>query len=153
MPFCHSTFVVDRLVERRYERVRVQAGTFGDQLRQRRWALGLAQKDAARQINVTLATYRSWEVNRSEPSVKYIPWAISFLGYDWRRPPESFGEAVTRARTAQGMSLGNLADLLDLDESTIGDLETNRRVPTEHTKSVIGRWLVAAGGRGVPPKT
>lgn len=132
---------------RRYERVQVPEGTLGDRFRQRRWSLGLEQKDVARQIGVSLATYRNWEVNWSAPAVKYIPQAISFLGYDWRPEPEGFGEAMNRSRTARGLSLRDLARLLGLDEGTIHDVEAGRRSPTEHTKSVIGHWLAAAGGR------
>jgi len=125
----------------------VPEGTLGHRLRRRRWSLGLKQKDAARQVGVPLATYRNWEVGQSLPALCYVPATISFLGYDWRPNPVSFGEAVRRTRTALGMSVEDLADLLHLDDGTIGDLEVSRRTPTKRTKRVVERWLASRCAR------
>jgi transcriptional regulator with XRE-family HTH domain len=145
VPFCHSTFVVVRPIERRCERVRVLARTLGDRLRKRRWSLGLTAKDVARQLGVCLATYRNWELNGTAPDLRRLPKAIAFLGFDWRPEPGNFGDAVNRARTALGMSLEDLARLLHLDEGTLSDLEAGRHAPAGRTKSVVAQWLVSGG--------
>jgi len=46
---------------------------------------------------------------------------------------------VNRARTALGMSLEDLARLLDLNEGRLGDLEAGRHAPT----SILRSWLDA----------
>jgi transcriptional regulator with XRE-family HTH domain len=90
VPFCHLTFSAPRPAGRRYERAKVPAGTLGAAFRERRWSRGLQQREAAEEIGVSVATYRGWEVNRSVPTVKHLPDAIAFLGFDWRDSSDSF---------------------------------------------------------------
>jgi DNA-binding transcriptional regulator YiaG len=80
VPFCHLTFLVDRPVERRFERIRVPRGTLGDQLRQRRWQARLKQSDVAKLFLVTRETYRNWEMNRNAPSGQHIVVVNTWLG-------------------------------------------------------------------------
>ena len=84
MPFCHLVFSAPKPPIRRYERAEIPAGTLGAAFRERRWALGLDQKEVACEIGVSVDTYRGWETNRTTPALIHLPAAIAFLGYDWR---------------------------------------------------------------------
>jgi hypothetical protein len=57
VPFCHLAFSAARPPERRYERVKVPHGTLGGAFRQRRWARGLQQSEAAKDIGISVKTY------------------------------------------------------------------------------------------------
>lgn len=109
MPFCHLAFSASRPAKRRYERAKVAAGTLGAAFRERRWSRGLEQWQAAKEIGVSVATYRNWEVNRSVPAVKHMPGAIAFLGFDWRISNDSFGNQVRSTRTQRGLSIRRAA--------------------------------------------
>jgi DNA-binding transcriptional regulator YiaG len=141
VPFCHLTFSAVRPVLRRFERVKVPDGTLGAALRERRWGRALEQNEAAGEIGTTLATYRNWEVNRSVPTLKYVPGVIAFLGYDWRPEPRTFGDELRRTRTALGVSIRQLARELRLDTDTIEDSECERSMPSQRVRSIVETWL------------
>ncbi|HEX7157676.1 MAG TPA: helix-turn-helix transcriptional regulator, partial [Edaphobacter sp.] len=81
MPFCHLAFSAARPPERRYERAKVPANTLGAAFRECRWARGLAQREAAKDIGISVKTYCGWETNRTMPALIHLPAAIAFLGY------------------------------------------------------------------------
>jgi len=48
--------------------------------------MGLLQKDVAREIGASMTSLRKWEVNQREPTLRFIPGIIGFLGYvPWSR--------------------------------------------------------------------
>lgn len=55
--------------------------TIGDHLKKRRYELGLRRKDVAAELHVNEFTVCGWENNKKEPSVRYLPRIIEFLGY------------------------------------------------------------------------
>lgn len=141
MPFCHLAFSARRPAIRRYERAKVPAGTLGAAFRERRWSRGLEQWEAADEIGVSVATYRNWEVNRSVPTVKHLPGAIAFLGFDWRVATDDFGGRVRAARTRCGFSIRQLAATLGIDPSTLARWESNEGLPSAALRAVIDDWL------------
>jgi transcriptional regulator with XRE-family HTH domain len=141
VPFCQLAFSASRPVERRYERAKIPAGTLGATFRERRWSGALEQWQAAKEIGVSVATYRNWEVNRSVPTVKHLPAAIAFLGYDWRAPNGTFGDRVRTARTGCGFSIRQLAAALGVDPSTLARWEANDGMPSAALRPVILAWL------------
>ena len=54
--------------------------TLGDHLRKRRLDLGLLQKDVAQRLGVNIDTVTNWELNRTEPALRFIARIIRFLG-------------------------------------------------------------------------
>jgi len=116
---------------------RLPAGTLGATFRERRWSRGLEQLQAAKEIGVSTATYRSWEVNHSVPALKYLPAAIAFLGYDWRPAPHSFGESLRFKRTSLGWSLRELALRARVDWTTIRAWECGKQRPTRRLFAAV----------------
>jgi transcriptional regulator with XRE-family HTH domain len=130
-------------VLRRYERTKVPEGTLGTAFRERRWFRGLEQHDAAAEISVSVATYRNWEVNRSVPTVKHIPRAIEFLGFDWRDSGETFGERLRAVRTRRGLSIRAAAVEIGVDPATLRRCETNIGTLSRSVKERIESWIRA----------
>jgi transcriptional regulator with XRE-family HTH domain len=141
VPFCHLTFSAARPVLRRYERTKVPEGTLGAAFRERRWSRGLEQWQAAEQIGISVATYRNWEVNRSEPDLRHIPAAIRFLGFDWRLSDASLGARIGLARTAAGLSIKQLAARLGADPSTVSGWETGLHTPSKRFAGKLAALL------------
>lgn len=119
-----------------------RGGTLGATFRARRWSRGLEQREAARQIGVSVATYCGWETNRRRPDLRHVPAAIRFLGFDWRQFGPSLGDRIRHARTAAGMSIGELAAIFRVDPTTLRAWEVGVHVPTAHA-DLIARWLAA----------
>ena len=71
--------------------------TVGDHLRKRRLDLGLWQKQVAEQIGVTTCTITNWELNRTEPEIRYYPPIIDFLSYVPFEVGESFPDMNPRS--------------------------------------------------------
>jgi len=129
---------------RRYERAKVPAGTLGAAFRERRWSRGLEQWEAAKQIGVSVATYRGWEVNRAAPTVKHLPGAITFLGFDWRDSNDSFGVQIRMTRTRRGLSIREAASELGIDPSTLRRWEVGDGLPSAALRRAIETWLADA---------
>ena len=92
--------------------------------------LKLLQKEVARKIGVDETSVLNWEKNRNTPSPTYIPKIIEFLGY---RPGDinglSFGAKIVSLRRVLGLTQKKLAGLLEIDPSTLGDWESNKKQP------------------------
>jgi transcriptional regulator with XRE-family HTH domain len=141
VPFCHLSFSASRPVERRYERAKIPTGTLGAAFRERRWSRGLEQRDAAKEIGVSVATYCGWETNRRVPDVRNIPAAIRFLGHYWRPSGTGLGERIRRTRTAIGLSITELANLLHMDGSAVRGWEAGLHSPSKRSAEKIHAWL------------
>lgn len=141
MPFCHLTFTASRPVERRYERAKVPAGTLGAAFRERRWRRGLDQREAAKEIGVSIKTYCGWETNRTTPAVIHLPAAIAFLGHDWRERDATLGGRLRLARTAAGLTIRELAGQLGVDPSTLREWEANVHIPSRRYRARLDEWL------------
>lgn len=141
VPFCHLTFSADRPRYQHFERRDVASGTLGAQLRARRHVLRLEQQETAGQLGVSTATYRNWEMNRRAPDLRHTPAAITFLGYDWRETKGTLGEQIRAARIGKGLSLIELATILNIDPSTLRRWEMSVGAPSAALRPVIQEWL------------
>lgn len=122
--------------------MKIPEGTLGALLREQRWTRGLEQRQAAVLIGTTLATYRNWETNFAAPTLKYVPGVIAFLGYDWRPQGASLGDRIRQTRTAVGLSIKQVAVVLDTDPSTISRWEAGLGVPSKRSADKLKKWLV-----------
>jgi transcriptional regulator with XRE-family HTH domain len=141
VPFCHLTFSAVRPPLLGNERVKVPEGTLGGAFRAQRRTLGLEQREVAEKLGVSSSTYRSWEVNRSKPALRYVPNAIAFLGYDWRATSNSPAELLRLKRTRRGWSLRNLARRAGVDWTTIRAWERNEHRPTRRALAAVEEAL------------
>jgi DNA-binding XRE family transcriptional regulator len=141
VPFCHLAFSAPKPPIRRYERTKVPDGTLGAAFRAHRWSRGLEQWQAAKEIGVSTATYRNWEVNRSVPTVKHLPAAITFLGRDWREFNSSLGARVRATRTQRGLSIIEAAGEIGVDPTTLRRWEVEVGEPSLSLRPLLAAWL------------
>jgi hypothetical protein len=72
---------------------------------------------------------RLWEKNLANPTFKYLPKIIEFLGYCPYDPAWSPGNILTMARKYCGLSQKALARRLGIDPGTLGKWERDERRP------------------------
>jgi transcriptional regulator with XRE-family HTH domain len=115
--------------------------TFGGQIRKRRLALGLRQKDLASQMGVTKETVRAWEKNRAEPCFDHLPKVAEFIN----QPPEllsqSWGEKLIAIRRRHGLSIVLMARYLKVDPTSLVAWEHGKRVLRKHLKQRIESFV------------
>ena len=117
--------------------------TLGEHLRKRRHKLGLFQKDVALRLGVNQWTYITWELETRQPSVRYMPAILSFLGYDPFPEPVTLGERIVAARCALGLPRKRLAQRIGVDEGTLMRWETGEWTPTRLTRPKLDAFLSA----------
>jgi transcriptional regulator with XRE-family HTH domain len=119
--------------------------TVGDHIRRRRLTLKLLQRQVAQQIGVNQATITNWETNGAQPTLKYMPAIIKFLGYNPLPPPPSgIGERLVRCRTLLGLSQKVFAGQLGVDQGTLAKWERGEREPAGDFKKGVLTFLNSA---------
>jgi transcriptional regulator with XRE-family HTH domain len=130
-----------------------EINTLGDNIRKRRLDLGLLQRDVAAQIGVNKDTIYNWEMNRTEPEVRFIPKIINFLGYTPYDPGWSFGEWLRAIRSTLGLSQEQLARSAGLDESTVLKWKREEYRPTKQKWATLKTFLresISANQKAAP---
>jgi transcriptional regulator with XRE-family HTH domain len=130
LPFCHAHLKGPRPLPRSYPQV---LATIGDHLRKRRLDLGLLQRDVAAQLGVNQCSVTNWELNDTEPELRFLPAIVRFLGYGPWAIDGSIGEGLLACRQERGLTQELFARQLRVDPGTLSRWERNLRCPT-------GRW-------------
>ena len=130
MPFCHVTLRGQKPIHR--EKYPDICRTWGDWIKTRRLDLKLTKAQLSRNLNVSDITIYLWEKNRVKPSLAQIPKIIEFLGYDpLGKKLDSLGEKIKEYRRIHGLTKKKLAELLEVDETTLAGWESNKHQPTK----------------------
>jgi transcriptional regulator with XRE-family HTH domain len=104
--------------------------TWGDWIRVRRLDLKLTKRQLSLRFNVSDITIYLWERNKVRPSLAQIPKIIEFLGRDpFEKKTENLRDRIREYRRVQGLSQKKLAQLLKINESTIGNWEKDENLP------------------------
>jgi DNA-binding transcriptional regulator YiaG len=103
--------------------------TVGDHLRVHRVSLGLLQRQTAVRIGVNKATIANWESNRSKPAITSMPAIIRLLGYVPLSMPHSISDRLVHSRTLIGLSQGEAAERIGVDQCTLARWERGEREP------------------------
>ena len=144
MPFCHLQLYAAKPLPRSYPQV---LRTIGDHLRKRRLDLGLLQRQIAEGIGIDTSTLTNWELNRTEPEIRFLPGIFRFLGFDPRPAPESLAERLVACRTGRGLSRVAAARLLGVDPATLWRWESGRRLPGRAYLERVEAFLAIQGGK------
>lgn len=135
MPFCHLNLRAPRP-----DLPGPEPQSFAGAIRWRRKTLGLTQRELARQLGVTAGTVRNWELGHTRPGLRQTPQAADFLGrFMLFRPGKrlDFPVGLLLVRRRLGLSQGELAARLGVDESTVWEWENgNHRPSPKHQKSL-----------------
>jgi transcriptional regulator with XRE-family HTH domain len=103
--------------------------TIGDHLLRRRLTLKLIQRQVSEQLAVNVSSLRNWEANRSKPAVEFMPAIIQFLGYNPLPPGTTWAERLVSCRTAMGITQGESARRIGVDQGTLARWERGKREP------------------------
>lgn len=146
MPFCSLNLsAVKPITDWNTPAPLVPLGGF---VRERREYLGLTQREAAREIRVSLSSLRSWERGRARVRDEHYPAVIRFLGHDPNPTPRSLPERVRAARLMEGLSQKALALRLGLDPSTVRAFEAGKgEAGYGRVRLVLEDYVAAAGRR------
>ncbi|MDR7435959.1 MAG: helix-turn-helix transcriptional regulator [Armatimonadota bacterium] len=119
--------------------------SLGEHLRKRRLDLGLSQSQVAKQLGVDEMTVVNWEKGRTQPSIRYLPRILAFLGYvPFDCPPDPLGW-LRYYRLIHGMSCGALARELGMDESVVTGWFDGRHRPSARSVERIEAFLRSKG--------
>ena len=128
-----------------------------DHIRSRRLDLKLRQKDVAslmqgpmnpkgsfhlRQKNRLLIDSRTvfnWENGITQPSVRFYPAIMQFLGYCPVRYPKTIGELIRLHRIHRGLSISELANILGVDPTAVGNWERDVKSPMRQSSAYVER--------------
>ena len=103
--------------------------SLGEKIRNKRLELRLLQKDVAKLIGISEDCLTYWENNRSEPSVRYYPRIIAFLGYYPFSKENNLAGLVKSYRYKYGLTQKKMGKRIGLNGSTICDWETGETKP------------------------
>lgn len=106
-----------------------EGDSLGIQLRRRRRELGLRRTDAAERLGVSWKTLMWWEHDEREPSDRFYPAIIRYLGGEPWPVPETLGERLRAKRRRSGLSIDRAAVLMGVDEGTLGRWERGEWMP------------------------
>ena len=104
--------------------------TLGDHLRKHRLDLSLLQREVAVRIGADGATVTNWELNHTQPALRFMPAIYRFLGYVPFPLTGGVGERLRAHRIIRGWSQKRFARELGVDPSTLAKWEREERVPT-----------------------
>lgn len=80
--------------------------------------LRLTQSEVGLKLLTNEETVGAWEKGRMEPSVRFYPAILGFLGYDPSPAPQSLSERLISKRRELGLSVKRAAKLIGVDETT-----------------------------------
>ena len=116
--------------------------TIGDHIRNKRLSLELTQEKVAEILHVTTDSITGWEKNRSNPQIQFMPAIINFLEYLPIKIDKNSISGKTKAiRLFKGMSQKKLGKLLNIDPSTIDNLENGRHRPSVKVRNIINGYF------------
>ena len=111
--------------------------------------LGLLQKEVAEQLGVDTASIGNWESNEVQPMVHCLPGIIAFLGHNPLPEADDLISKFKRVRCTLGLTQEQLAQKLDIDESTIAGWERGENTPVGPYRKLIQYFV---DGEGLLPK-
>ena len=133
LPFCHLKFSV-KIRPPKYPK---QIQQLGDHIRAKRLDNNLFQKDVAKIIGTSEESINHWEMNTTEPEIKFYPKIMEFLGYCPIHYAQNVGEILKLHRTHRGLTLEEFAKILQVDPGAFSQWETTGRIPfKKHRKKV-----------------
>ncbi len=103
----------------------------------------MLQKEVAAKLQTTVCTYRSWQRNQRNPSYRYLPRIVKFLGYiPFDAESEDLGQKIRAYRKFMGLRQRDLALLLGVDPSTIYHWEKGKHKPEKRLLKELAAFFV-----------
>jgi transcriptional regulator with XRE-family HTH domain len=96
---------------------------FGVHLFTTRTQRGISETYAANELDISLETYRSWENDKSLPSISRMPSIIRFVGFCPYDASLAFRDKVILWRSLNGVSQRYFASMIEVDQSSLARWE------------------------------
>jgi transcriptional regulator with XRE-family HTH domain len=122
-------------------KIQEERKTLGDHLRAKRIESGLTQKQLCTQLGCDHLSLGHWELNQHQPSLKFIPRIVEFLGFD---PFPEILDPIQRLRNLRllkGWRVDVVARLVGVDPSSISSWERGEHQPTRGNVLKIENFL------------
>jgi transcriptional regulator with XRE-family HTH domain len=104
--------------------------TWGDHLRKKRLDEKLSQKKMGCILGADEASVNNWETGKASPSLDFLPRIVSLLGYVPYPPGQkTIGEKIRFSREALGLTQEQLAEGIQVDNTTLWGWEIGKRRP------------------------
>jgi DNA-binding transcriptional regulator YiaG len=91
--------------------------------------LGLLQRELAERLGVAESTVTNWELNHTQPELRFRPRIINILGYDPRPGGATLADQLLVSRTGQSLSPEAAARMVGVGPGTLWKWESGRSVP------------------------
>ena len=88
-----------------------------------------------------MCTITNWELNRTEPEIRYMPIIIDLLGFLPFDVGESFGERVWAYRMCKGLAREKLAAELGIDAGTLRKWEAGESQPSRKLRQWVEEMI------------
>ena len=111
--------------------------TIGDHLRAKRMDLNIHQKLQSTQLGCGHLSLVNWELNHHQPTLKFMPKIVEFLGYDPLPKPKGFMEELDRYRVLKGWSINRLALKIGIPYDSLKYWFKDNHPPTSSNMSRI----------------
>jgi transcriptional regulator with XRE-family HTH domain len=106
--------------------------------------LKLTKRQLSRRFHVDNTTIYLWERNRVRPSLAQIPKIIEFLGRDpFEKKTDNLGERIREYRRVHGLPQKKLAELLEVNESTLAGWESGEHQPAKKSLDKLKSFFVS----------
>jgi transcriptional regulator with XRE-family HTH domain len=115
--------------------------TLGDHIRAKRIESGLTQKQLSTQLGCDHLSLGHWELNQHQPSLKFIPRIIEFLGFDPFPEPTDPVRRLRKFRRQKGLRCEDVAKLVGSDPCSISSWERGEHHPTKMSIHKIEKFL------------
>ena len=131
----------------------------GDHIRANGIDLKLRQKDVGALIQGAMNPYGSlhlrrknrppidsrtvfnWENGKTQPSVRFYPAILQFLGYCPVQFPKTIGERIRLHGIYRGFSISEFTNILSVDPTTVGNWERGAKNPFRQSSAYIERIM------------
>jgi transcriptional regulator with XRE-family HTH domain len=142
LPFCKAALRAQKPHSAAYPK---EIRTTGDHLKKKRLDLKMTQEEVAAKLQTTVCTYRGWERNQRNPSFRYMPSIIEFLGYvPFDMQFEDLGQRIRAYRQILGLRQKDLARQLGVDPTTIRYLEKSKHKPGKRVARELDGFFSSA---------
>ena len=99
------------------------------------------QAELAARFSVHRVSVQNWERGATEPTIRYLPKIIEFLGYDPVPEPVGLPSRIAYARRRLGLTQEELADALCSDCVTLYRWENGLAKPSPQKIQILQKML------------
>ena len=118
-----------------------QVLTVGDHIRKVRIHANLYHTDVANAVGCGVCSVNNWEMNHSEPELRFIPKIIEFLGYNPKPMPSDTLGRLAWYKWSRGLNYIELGNQMGIHPEQLTDWISGRHKPFRKSLDRIDTFL------------